>query len=132
MAEMTRQRAIGLAYIALALLGILFALYAWWAGRLNMTNLLVFALLVAGCGPVGLLALQGDYPGRSLDEGQRQMYREAQSDAFHVAYFGLFAVFYALILFPVGQVTAEIAIGGLLLLVTLTWLGGYMWRRWRP
>jgi len=132
MAEMDRRRVIGLAYLVLALLGVLFGVFTWWIGRLNPVNLLVFALLIVGSVPTGLLALQGDYLGRAADEGQRQMNQEAQSDAFYVAYFGLFAVFFALILFPMTQVAAEIAIGGVLLLVVITWVGGYMWRRWRP
>jgi hypothetical protein len=126
------HRAVGILYLAFAVIALLFALVTWWIGRLNPINLLVFTLAVAGAAPIGLLALQGDYPGRNMDEGQREMNQAAQSDAFHVAYFGLYALFFASILFSVTSTAVQAAIGGLLLLVTLTWVGGYMWRRWRP
>ena len=67
-----------------------------------------------------------------MDEGQREMSRAAQSDAFNVAYLGLYALFFATIFFPQLQSAVTVGIGVLLLLVTLTWAGGYMWRRWRP
>jgi hypothetical protein len=111
---------------------VLFALVTWWAGRLNPINLLVFALLAVSMGSTGLLALQGDYPGAGSDEGQREMSRAAESDAFQVAYFGLYALFFGYNLFPALRAAVPVAIGVLLLLVTLAWVGGYMWRRWRP
>lgn len=127
------QRIIGIVYLAFAVAALLFALVTWWIGRLNPINALVFALAVAGTLPVGILALQGDYLStRSMDEGQRAMNSAAQSDAFYVAYLGLYALFFAVIFFPALRNAMPVAIGVLLLLISLTWLGGYMWRRWRP
>ena len=124
---------IGGGYLAFAVAAAVFALVTWWVGRLNGINLLVFALAVAGTLPIGLLALQGDYLGStSMDEGQRDMSRAAQSDAFYVAYFGLFALFFGYTFVPAIQPYMQEAIGVLLLAVIVTWLGGYMWRRWRP
>jgi hypothetical protein len=127
------ERVFGFAYLAFALFIVLFALVTWLIGRLTPINVLVFALAAAGSGPFGVLVLRGDYMGtRWMDEGQREMYRAAASDAFHVAYIGLGALFVGPILFPSLHASIQIAIGVLLLLVTLTWIGGYMWRRWRP
>lgn len=124
---------IGAIYFAFTLLALLFALITWWTGRLNPINALVFALAVAGTAPVGLLALRGDHLGsKHMDEGQRAMNRSAQADAFHVAYLGLYVLFFAANLFPKMRDSLPIAIGVLLLLVSLAWLGGYMWRRWQP
>jgi hypothetical protein len=126
-------RAFGIAYLACALLAVLFALVTWLTGRLNPINVLVFALAAVGTGPIGLLALRGDYLGSGrMDEGQLEMSRAAQSDAFHVAYFGLFALFFGYAFFPGLRPSTQVAIGVVLLLVMLTWTGGYMWRRWRP
>jgi len=123
----------GVAYLAFALAATVFALVTWWLGRLNPINLLVFALAVAGTAPVGLLALRGDFVGsRGMDEGQREMSRDAQSDAFHVAYFGLYVLFFGYGFFPATRAYVQVEVGGLLLAVMLTWLLGYMWRRWRP
>ena len=129
----TTRHVIGAIYLGFAAAAVLFALGTWWAGRLNPINLLVFALATAGTLPVGLLAWQGDFLGSpGMDEGQREMSRAAQSDAFNVAYLGLYAPFFATIFFPQLQSAVTVGIGVLLLLVTLTWAGGYMWRRWRP
>ena len=127
------RRLIGIAYLAPAVAALLAALVTWWIGRLNPINALVFALAVAGTLPVGILALRDDYPGsRDMDEGQRAMNWAAQSDAFYVAYLGLYALFFAVIFFPGLRDAMPVAIGVLLLLITGAWLGGYMWRRWRP
>jgi hypothetical protein len=127
------QRVIGAAYLAVGLGAVIFALVTWLLGRLNPINLLVFALAVAGTAPAGLLAWQGDYPGsRHMDEGQREMNLAAQSNAFYVAYTGLYALFFGYILIPETHGVMPVLIGALLLLVMLTWLVGYMWRRWRP
>lgn len=127
------HRLIGVVYLAFAVAALLFALVTWWIGRLNPINALVFALAVAGTLPVGILALRDDYPGsRDMDEGQRAMNWAAQSDAFYVAYLGLYALFFAVIFFPALSGAMPVAIGVLLLLISLTWLGGYMWRRWYP
>jgi hypothetical protein len=127
------QRVIGAIYLALALGAVLFALVTWWVGRLNPINALIFALTAAGTGPIGLLALGDDYPAsRRMDEGQREMDRAAKSNAFHVAYFGLYALFFGALFFPTARDALPVAIGVLLLLVSLTWAGSYMWGRWRP
>ena len=127
------HRLIGVVYLAFAVAALLFALVTWWIGRLNPINALVFVLAVAGTLPVGILALHDDYPGsRDMDEGQRAMNWAAQSDAFYVAYLGLYALFFAVIFFPALRDAMPVAIGVLLLLITGAWLGGYMWRRWRP
>lgn len=127
------QRLIGVVYLAFAVAALLFALATWWIGRLNPINALVFALAVAGTLPVGILALQGDnLSSREMDEGQRAMNWASQSDAFYVAYLGLYTLFFAVIFFPALRDAMPVAIGVLLLLISLTWLGGYMWRRWRP
>lgn len=127
------QRVIGAIYLAVALAALVFALITWATGRLNPINALVFLLAIAGTTPIGVLALQGDYLGtRGMDEGQREMSYAAQSDAFHVAYLGLYALFFSAILVPTFRDVMPVAIGALLLLATLTWVGGYMWRRWRP
>ena len=127
------MRLIGFVYLAFALAAAVFALVTWRMGKLNPINLLVFALTIAGTAPAGLLAWQGDYLGsRGMDEGQREMSRAAQSDAFNVAYLGLYALFFGYIFFPWVHDAAPVLIGVLLLLVTLTWVGGYMGRRWRP
>jgi hypothetical protein len=117
----------------LALGAVVFAVVTWFLGRLNPINILVFALAAAGTAPMGVLALRNDYPDtRHMDEGQREMDRAAKSDAFHVAYFGLYALFFSTIFFPTFRDMLPIGIGLLLLLVSLTWILGYMWRRWRP
>jgi hypothetical protein len=127
------QHVIGLIYLAFAVSAAVFALATWWVGKLNPINLLVFALTIAGTAPVGLLAWQGDYLGaRSMDEGQREMSRAAQSDAFYVAYLGLYALFFGYLYFPQVRDAIPVLIGALLLVVTLTWVVGYTWRRWRP
>src|SRR5215467_13175916 len=91
----TIQRVVGAIYLSLAIATMLFALVTWLTGRLNAINLLVFALAIAGTVPVGLLALRGDYPAAGrMDEGQREMNLAAQSNAFHVAYFGLYVLFF--------------------------------------
>jgi len=127
------RRLIGIAYLAPAVAALVAALVTWWIGRLNPINALVFALAVAGTLPVGILALQGDYlDARDMDEGQRAMNWAAQSDAFYVAYLGLYALFFAVIFYPELRDAMPVAIGVLLLLITGAWLGGYMWRRWRP
>lgn len=127
------QRLIGVLYLGVALIVVVFASVTWAEGKLNPLNALIFALAVAGTLPIGILALQGDYLGtRSMDEGQREMSYAAQSDAFHVAYLGLYALFFGAILIPTFRDALPVAIGVLLLLATLTWVGGYMWRRWRP
>ena len=131
-ARITR-RVIGASYLAFALFGVLFALVTWWIGKINPINALVFVLVVASATPIGLLAWQGDYVGTSqMDEGQREMDRAAQSDAFYIAYLGLYALFFGAIFFPAFRDALPVAIGVLLLVVSLTWLGGYMARRWRP
>jgi hypothetical protein len=123
---------IGGLYLAFAVGAAVFALLTSWVGRLNGINLLGFALAIAGTLPVGLLALQGDYVGsRGMDEGQREMRRAAQSDAFSVAYIGLVALFFGYTFVPAVLPHMQEAIGVLLLAVAVTWLGGYMWRRWR-
>ncbi len=64
------QRLIGLVYLAIAVAALLFAIVTWLIGRLNPINALVFALAVAGTLPVGILALQNDYPSaHGMDEG---------------------------------------------------------------
>jgi hypothetical protein len=101
------RRLIGIAYLAPAVAALFAALVTWWIGRLN--------------------------PGsRDMDEGQRAMNWAAQSDAFYVAYLGLYALFFSVIFFPALRDAMPVAIGVLLLLITGAWLGGYMWRRWRP
>jgi hypothetical protein len=120
-------------YLALALGAVVFAIVTWLIGRLNPVSALVFALVAVGTTPLGVLALRNDYPdSRRMDEGQREMDRAARSDAFLVAYFGLFALFYGAIFFPGFHNAMPIAVGLLLLLVILVWMLGYMWRRWRP
>lgn len=127
------QRLIGGVFLALAISAVVFALVTWWLGKLNPINALVFALVVVSAAPIGLLAWQGDYVGtRQMDEGQRAMDRSAQSDAFYIAYLGMYALFFAATFFPTFRDALPTAIGVLLLLVSLTWLGGYMWRRWWP
>ena len=127
------QRLIGVIYLAVAVAALLFGIVTWLTGRLNPMNALVFALAVAGTLPVGILAWQGDYlDSRGMDEGQRAMNWAAQSDAFYVAYLGLYALFFSVIFFPALRDAMPVAIGVLLLLISLTWVGGYMWRRWRP
>jgi hypothetical protein len=131
-ARITR-RFIGAIYLAFALFGVIFALVTWWIGKINPINALVFVLVIASATPIGLLAWQGDYVGTSrMDEGQREMDRAAQSDAFYIAYLGLYVLFFGAIFFPAFSDAMPVAIGVLLLLVSLTWLGGYMVRRWRP
>lgn len=127
------HRLAGAIYLAFALGAVVFALITWIAGRLNPINALVFALTAAGTAPIGLLALRDDYPGmQGMDEGQREMDRAAKANAFHVAYFGLYALFFGSLFFPSLRDAAPVAIGLLLLLVILTWAGSYMWSRWRP
>jgi xanthine/uracil permease len=127
------HRIIGVVYLAIAAAGVIFALVTWWLGRLTPINLLVFALTVFTTTPIGLLALRGDALGsRWMDEGQQDMDRAAKADAFYVAYLGLFCLFIATILSPGFRDALPVATGLLLLGVSLTWVGGYMWRRWRP
>jgi hypothetical protein len=127
------HRLAGAIYLAVALAAVVLALVTWLVGRLNPTNALVFALTVACTAPIGLLALRNDYPAaRGMDEGQREMDRAAKANAFHVAYFGLFALFFGSTLFTAFRDALPVAIGVLLLLVMLTWYGSYMWSRWRP
>ena len=129
----TTERIIGSVYIAVAVALLIFGLVTWAIGRLNPINALVFAIGAVGTLPIGLLALRGDYVGtRGMDEGQREMYRAAQADAFYVAYFGLFALFLSNILWPWLLAQAQVETGVLLLLIVMTWLVSYMWRRWRP
>jgi hypothetical protein len=125
-------RLAGFAYLAIAVIGVAFALVTWRVGRLNPINALVFALVVIGTAPAGLMALRGDYPGARMDEGQREMSRAAQSDAFYVAYLGLYVLFFVELFSRGTPLAIQAATGALLLLVSLTWMGGYMWRRWRP
>lgn len=130
---LTKQRIIGGAWIAIAVAVAVWALVTWWTGHLTAINLLVFALAIAGTLPPGLLALQGDYAGTmNMDEGQREMSRAAQSDAFYVAYFGLFALFFGYDFIAAMRPYTQVGIGVLLLAVIVTWHGSYMWRRWRP
>ena len=127
------HRVVGAIYLTFALAAVVFALVTWSVGRLTAVNALVFALVAAATAPIGLLALHDDYPAsRRMDEGQREMDRAAKSNAFHVAYFGLYALFFGSIYFPEYRNVLPIAIGVLLLLVSLTWAGSYMWSRWRP
>jgi hypothetical protein len=127
------HRIVGVIYLTFALAAVVFAVVTWLVGRLNPINVLVFALTVAGTAPIGLLALRDDYPSSSrIDEGQREMDRAAKSNAFHVAYFGLFVLFFGANLFTTFRDALPVAIGVLLLLVSLTWAGSYMWSRWRP
>ena len=127
------QRLIGVIYLACAVAALLFALVTWWIGRLNPINALVFVLAVPGPLPSGSSGVAGRLLGRArMDEGQREMDRAAQSDAFYVAYLGLYALFFQRHLLSSVRDAMPVAIGVLLLLVALTWLGGYMWRRWRP
>ena len=127
------HRVVGAIYLAFAVAAVVFALVTWLIGRLNPINVLVFALAAAGTAPIGLLALRNDYPGsRSMDEGQREMDRAAKANAFHVAYFGLYALFFGSIFSTTFRDALPVAIGVLLLLVMLTWTGSYMWSRWRP
>jgi hypothetical protein len=129
----TIQRIIASIYLALALAAAVFALITWRLGRLNPINVLVFALVIAGTAPVGLLVWGGDdLASRHMDEGQREMNLAAQSDAFQVGYFGLYVLFFGLTFIPALRDAMPIAVGALLLVVNLTWMGGYMWRRWRP
>jgi hypothetical protein len=127
------HRLAGAIYLACALAAVVFALVTWLVGRLNPINALVFALTAAGTAPIGILALRDDYPGsRQMDEGQREMDRAAKSNAFHVAYFGLYVLFFGSLFSSTFRDALPIAIGVLLLLVSLTWAGSYMWGRWRP
>jgi hypothetical protein len=126
-------RIAGLIYLGFALAAVVFAVVTWLVGRLNPINTLVFALTVAGTAPIGLLALRDDYPGSGrMDEGQREMDRVAKANAFYVAYFGLYVLFFGATLFTTFRDALPVAIGVLLLLVSLTWAGSYMWSRWRP
>jgi hypothetical protein len=127
------HRIVGVIYLAFALAAVVFAVVTWLVGRLNPINTLVFALTVAATAPIGLLALRDDYPSSSrMDEGQREMDRAAKANAFHVAYFGLYILFFGANLFTRFRDALPVAIGVLLLLVSLTWVGSYMWSRWRP
>ena len=127
------HRIVGAIYMVFALAAVIFALVTWLVGRLNPINALVFALTAAGTAPIALLALRDDYPASSrMDEGQREMDRAAKANAFHVAYFGLYALFFGSIFFTAFREALPVAIGVLLLLVSLTWAGSYMWSRWRP
>ena len=128
-----KQRIIGGIWIAIAVAVAVWALATWVTGQLNAVNALVFALAIVGTLPPGLLALQGDYVGTmNMDEGQREMSRAAQSDAFYVAYFGLFALFFGYDFIPAMRPYIQLGIGLVLLAVILTWHGSYMGRRWRP
>jgi len=124
------QLVFGVIYLMLAAFIALFALITWWVGRLNPINALVFALAFVGTTPWAIIVLRGDYrSSRSMDEGQREMYRAAMADAVNIAYFGLYALFMAYIFVPAWQAAAGIHVGVLLLLITATWFGGYLWRR---
>jgi hypothetical protein len=127
------MRVIGAIYLTFAAGAVVFALITWMSGHLNPINLLVFALAVGGTAPVGLLALRDDYPtARGMDEGQREVDRAAKANAFHVAYFGLYVLFFGATFSAAFRDALPIVIGVLLLLVSLTWAGSYMWGRWRP
>jgi len=127
------HRIVGAVYLAFALAAVIFAAVTWLIGRLNSINVLVFALTVASTAPIGLIALRDDYPSSSqLDEGQREMDRAAKVNAFHIAYFGLYTLFFGANLSTAFRDALPVAIGVLLLLVSLTWAGSYMWGRWRP
>jgi hypothetical protein len=127
------NRVVGAIYLAFALAAVVFAIITWLVGRLSPVNVLVFALTTAATAPIGLLALRDDYPASSrMDEGQREMDRTAKANAFYVAYFGLYALFFGSIVFSTLRDALPVAIGVLLLLVSLTWAGSYMWNRWRP
>jgi hypothetical protein len=129
----TAHQIVGAIYLAFALAAVVFAVVTWLVGRLNHINVLVFALTVAGTAPIGLLALRDDYPSSSrMDEGQCEMDRAAKANAFYVAYFGLYVLFFGSTLFTTFRDAISVAIGVLLLLVSLTWAGSYMWGRWRP
>lgn len=126
------ERRFGFAYLGSGVTTLIFALVTWAAGRLTPFTALVFALVIAGVIPSGLMALRGDYPGARMDEGQRETWRRSLSDSFYVGYLGLYALFFGSVWFTMTRAAMQVAIGVLLLLMTLTWAGGYMWRRWRP
>lgn len=126
------ERRFGFAYLGSAVTTLIFAIVTWAIGRLTPFNALVFALVVVGVTANGLMALRGDYPGARMDEGQRDTWRQALSDSFYVGYLGLYALFFGSVWFSMSRAAMQVAIGVLLLLMTLTWAGGYMWRRWRP
>jgi hypothetical protein len=67
-----------------------------------------------------------------MDEGQREMDCAAKANAFHVAYCGLYVLFFGSLFSTTFRDALPIAIGVLLLLVSLTLAGSYMWGRRRP
>ena len=95
-----------------------------------VTNL----FLIVGTLLVGIILLREDgISGIGIatgDEGQRDAQVRAQSLAFYTAYFGLIAVFVGASLAPWVRAASQLLLGMLLLLVMVTWLGGYMWYRW--
>lgn len=127
----TVDRAFGVFYLAIVAATLIFAVVTWWIGRLTAFNAIVFALVIAGVTANAAMALRGDYPGARMDEGQRETWRAALSDSFYVGYLGLFALFFASYWLNMSRDSMQTLVGVLLLLMTLCWGGGYMWRRWR-
>ncbi|MGH2485265.1 MAG: hypothetical protein ACRDHE_04545 [Ktedonobacterales bacterium] len=126
------ERRFGFVYLGSAVMTLVFALVTWAVGRLTPFNTLIYALAAVGLIASAVMALRGDYPSARMDEGQRESWRQALSDAFYVGYIGLCALFLGSVFFTISRAATQDAIGVLLLLMTLTWAGAYMWRRWRP
>jgi hypothetical protein len=102
-------------------------------GRLTTAAILVNLIIIAGTLLVGIIFLRGDeIGGATVDEGQRGAQIRAQSLAFYIAYFGLFALFLEAGFFPQALSAAWMApaLGLLLLVLIVVWFGGYMWYRW--
>lgn len=117
---------------ALGAIVLLLEIWGWLRGYVTADGILTSIIVVVGTALGGLLALSGD--GDVLlftvaDEAQRDALAKATVPSFSLAFWGLAALYIAYQLRPDWRASADIAIGVLLILLTVTYAGGYLWRR---
>lgn len=129
--QRTPRRLLGWSLLAVASIVTVLLVISLIAGWLtSAADILINLIIIIGTLLVGIIFLRGDEIGAASDEGQRDAQTRAQSLAFFVAYFGLFALFLGAGFFPPVLAALRAALGLLLLVILVVWLGGYMWYRW--
>lgn len=121
---------LGVSLLAIAAIVTALLVITLITSRLTAAAILTNLIIIVGSLLVGIIFLRGDEIGGAPDEGQRDAQHRAQSLAFSVAFYGLFVLFLGAGFVPRLFAAPQIALGVLLLLVIVVWLGGFMWYRW--
>jgi hypothetical protein len=116
------------------LFAVVFVVRGWWIGQLTADALVTLAAAGVGCALGGVLALSGDGDVIYLtgpDEGQLDAMRTAALPAFSLTFFALLVIWVGDDFWPAWRANMHLLLGLLLLLMMVTYLGGYLWQRRR-